>query len=69
VPIRLKFYLVIELVSLGDFATYSETLCFMLLFTKRCENHAYLVPNTVKLMPSTAEAAGRKGCVAPRVLV
>ena len=68
-PLRLKFYLVIESVSLDDFATYFETSRFMLLFTKRRENHAYLVPNAVTLTPSTAEAAGRKGCVTPRLLV
>lgn len=55
----LKFYMVIESTSSDDFATYYETLCFMLLFTKRRENHAYLVPNTVTLTPSTTEAARR----------
>lgn len=71
-PVRLKFYLVIESASSDDFATYYETLRFMLLFTKRRENHAYLVPNTVTLTPSTTEAARRKdgrGCVTPRLLV
>jgi hypothetical protein len=64
---RLERCLVIESVSSDDFATYCETSCFMLLFTKRRENHAYLVPNTVTLTPSTTEAARKDGRAVSRL--